>query len=213
MDHRNIANYIVILALLSGVAFLGSNSKVAEMGLFIVACALGLFFVNVERFKSFKGGGVTIETKPDKGIDSVSFSQSEKKIIDSIKFELDSYLSSSKVDENNKNLIESIRQEIDKRLEGLPELIERDYVVVDTSGFSDKKQWKFPVSEYATINEFLDDVYLALKGISPLTYNRQWVLCNTHTGELMNELHLKGPVRLQEAGIEAGMKLRVISKP
>ncbi|AUI81464.1 hypothetical protein [Alteromonas macleodii] len=209
MIHQTIANYITVLLLVGGAVIFGYSGKPAEMGLFIVACALALFFVNVERFKSFKGGGVSIEAKPDKGIDSASFSINEKKIIETVKAEIDKYLFSSS-NQIDKNIIESILKEIDDRLEKLPQLIEKsEYVVVDTDGFSSKTQWRFPINEYHTIRGFLDDVYLALEGISPLSYNRQWVLFNQETGEPMKKLHLKGPVSLHEAGINAGMRLRV----
>lgn len=54
---------ILIVALVGGALAFGLLSKPAEMGIFVVACAICLAFENIDKIQSFKGAGFEAEMR------------------------------------------------------------------------------------------------------------------------------------------------------
>ncbi|WP_168013313.1 hypothetical protein [Halomonas salinarum] len=54
---RDVANYILLVVLLSSVFFFGYLQQPKEMALMILACAIGGAFLNLDKFKWFRGAG------------------------------------------------------------------------------------------------------------------------------------------------------------
>jgi hypothetical protein len=56
-------SFVLIIVMIVGVFYFGTESKPTEMGLVIVACAICLSFANIGKIQRFKGAGFEAEMK------------------------------------------------------------------------------------------------------------------------------------------------------
>ncbi len=54
---KDIFSILLIIVMIAGVFYFGNESKPAEMGLVILACAICLSFANISKIQRFKGAG------------------------------------------------------------------------------------------------------------------------------------------------------------
>lgn len=210
MKRKDLINLALVLALVIGASIFGWLGKIAEMGVFVLASALALVFHNLGQFESFKGAG--FEAKVGKGIDSKAFEKYSNIFLQQTKKEISAALKQlpSSVDENQ--IAQAVEKSLSARLDEIEEKVsEQSYVTVDVSRYrKDKPEWKYRVQDYDTVNDFLDDVFMAIPGVEGFSYNRAWILRNAKTGHVYLKIDRKGPISLEEAGILPGMKLEAI---
>jgi hypothetical protein len=213
MKMKDVVNLTLVLALVTGAGIFGWLGKTGEMGVFVLASALALVFNNLSQFESFKGAG--FEAKVGKGIDSESFEQYSSIFLEQTKKEISSALKQLPLSVDKNQIAQAVEKSLSASLDQIEEKVsEQSYVTVDVSRFrNDRSQWKYKVQDYDTVNDFLDDVFMALPGVLVFSYNLTWILRNAKTGHMYREIDRKGLISLEEAGIMPGMKLEVIKLP
>jgi hypothetical protein len=63
VNFENILSTLVLLVSFGATIYLGYKAMPTEMGLMIVSGAVFLSFLNIDKFKSFKGAGFSAEMK------------------------------------------------------------------------------------------------------------------------------------------------------
>jgi hypothetical protein len=173
------------------------------MGLFVVACALAIVFLNIDRFESFKGAG--FEAKVVKATEASVLEQHQNILIEALKTQLSR--TPSPQDSHHQGRAIEIDKPTQKRL---LEISDARYISLDLSRFGDRKgEWKFLPEDFQTVPDFLDQVFLLLPSISALSYGKQWLLFDKATETPLKGLDKLGPVSLADAGIRAGSQLAV----
>lgn len=91
-----ILSIIILIVSLCVIIWFGYESKTAEMSLMIIAGSIFLSFLNIDKFKSFKGVGFSAELK-----DTINKAEITKKELEEL---------NNKIDEK----LKKIKEQVDK---------------------------------------------------------------------------------------------------
>ena len=100
INFEKILIIIILLVSLCVIIWFGYESKATEMGLMIVAGAVFLSFLNIDKFKSFKGAGFSAELK-----DTLDEANATKKELEELNFEIDKKLKKLKEELDKTNAL------------------------------------------------------------------------------------------------------------